>query len=323
MNEPLRIGLVGAGRSRNGLGPFLASACEKAGARVVAVAARDAERAAYHAEELAQRLKHPVAAKADVTALCASGIDALVIASPQEAHLTALRAAVSNGLSCLCEKPLVDLRDAAAGLAVVQQFQDQGLVLHENAQWPFVLPVLSQLYSMPEGSPRLLEMGLSPMGGGALSMVADSLPHLLSLCLAVLPKSQALALELRSCTIDTRAAAATSSRLELHFRHPGGELLARLFLVQCPTQPRPAWFALDGRRVDRRIGDGYAISFVGNGAEAAVSDPMYALVEQFLAAATAKRANPRFQANEGGVDAVAVRLRLYAEVLSALGAAAS
>ncbi|MEQ1634929.1 MAG: Gfo/Idh/MocA family oxidoreductase, partial [Planctomycetota bacterium] len=187
MNEPLRIGLVGAGRSRNGLGPFLASACEKAGARVVAVAGRDAERAAHHAEELAQRLKHPVEARADLQALCAGGIDALVIASPQEAHLAALRAAASNGLSCLCEKPLVDPRDAALGLAVVQQFRGQGLVLHENAQWPFVLPVLAQLFSRPEGSPRLLEMGLSPMGGGALSMVADSLPHLLSLCLAVLP----------------------------------------------------------------------------------------------------------------------------------------
>ena len=54
----LHVGIVGAGRSRNGLGPFLASHLEAAGGQVVAVSGRSADRAAAAADGLETRLGH-------------------------------------------------------------------------------------------------------------------------------------------------------------------------------------------------------------------------------------------------------------------------
>src|SRR5262245_11429422 len=94
----LPTGIVGAGRSRNGLGPFLATFLERAGCRVTAVAGRSPERAEANAAALGERLGHEVRPCRDLDELCTSGIAALVIASPPEHHLAALRAAAAAGL---------------------------------------------------------------------------------------------------------------------------------------------------------------------------------------------------------------------------------
>ena len=150
--KPLRIGIVGAGRSQQGLGPYLAAAFEAAGCRVTAVAGRDAHGGLRGAQQLARALGHPVDAAVDVAAL-ARAVDALVIASPVPSHAQALDAALAAGVPCLCEKPLVSPREAAAGRARVQTFAARGLLLDENCQWPFVLPALFELFPRLRSEP--------------------------------------------------------------------------------------------------------------------------------------------------------------------------
>src|SRR3954468_17260691 len=105
--EKIPIGIVGAGRSRGGCGPFLAGFFEKEGFFVAGVSGRSLERTNANAEMLGKQFGHEVNPFASPEELCASGVAALVIASPAELHLEALQTAAEAGLPVLCEKPLV------------------------------------------------------------------------------------------------------------------------------------------------------------------------------------------------------------------------
>lgn len=309
---PLRVGILGAGRSRQGLGPFLARAFEAVGATVAAVAGRDEAGGARAASEIAALLGHPVAAAPDALAL-ARRVDVLVVAAPVAGHLAGLDAALAAGVPCLCEKPLVDAADLAAGLQRVAAFRARGMLLVENCQWPEVLPALRALHPMALSTPpRAVAMGLSPAEPGP-AMVADSLSHVLSVVQAVadLP-ADALPTNVRQ---SDPSPSATANLVAFTVPARGGSVDVELRLQVCPTQPRPAWLAVDGHRIDRRIDPGYRITFVApDGREVAAEDPLWRLVyglRQLLPNAPRER-------TDAIADAVALRLRLYAAVLGAL-----
>ncbi|MFK7741994.1 MAG: Gfo/Idh/MocA family oxidoreductase [Planctomycetota bacterium] len=312
----LRIGLVGAGRSRQGLGPFLAKWFEHHGAVVAGIAGRNEDRTRAVAVSLTEQLGHEV--RSQELHELAQSVDALVVACPVEGHLAGLDAALAAGVPCLCEKPLVSpdrLRDA---LERIEQFRQRGLLLAENCQWPFTLDAVQQLH--PElldrsgRSPRRrrLAMRLSPAWPGR-TMVEDSLSHVLSLAQAIVPLSRTTQLEdLRAPNLILNH----EEQCEIAFRlvDGGHEIDVTLCLECCPQQPRPAWFELDGVRFDRRIGDSYAISFVSSQNRTAnVEDPLSRLVYGFLQDLTAE---PRERTR---ADDVELRIRLYASVLAAIG----
>lgn len=306
-----RIGIVGAGRSRNGLGPFLASAFRAAGARIAGVAGRDLAGAERAAAELAARLGYPVAAFPSAQDL-APAVDALVVASPVAAHLDGLRAALAAGVPCLCEKPLVGAADTVAGLELVAAFAARRLLLDENCQWPFVLPALFALFPQLAGRPvRRVAMGLGPSGAGR-AMVVDSLSHVLSVAMAL------AAVDGRAGASDVRQTDpgpdAEDNVLTFRLAAAHGPLAVELHLRRCPEQPRPAWLAVDGCRMDRRIGAGYAQSFVAGDKSVGTPDPLALLVYRFAALLQA----PDLERTRELADSLATRLRCTASVLAAL-----
>lgn len=312
-----RVGIVGAGRTRQGLGPFLARWFERGGARIHGVCGRDAGRGRAAAAGLATKLGHDVRAYPDADALARS-VDLLVVACPVEGHLAGLDAALAAGVPCLCEKPLTSWRDAEAGLERVAAFRRRGLLLAENCQWPFALPALAALH--PEALPpgplhpglRSLEMRLSPSQPGR-AMVEDSLSHVLSLLQALVP----LPPEARVRDVSREDGRDDATRDVVRFRVVSGArgVDVALHLEVCPEQPRPAWFAVDGVRLDRQIGADYEISFrAADGRTAKVEDPLAALVYGLLDDLSRDdRAR-----TESLADALALRLRLYAGVLGGL-----
>lgn len=310
--NPPRIGIVGPGRTQQGLGPYLAAAFEEAGCRVTAATGRDAAGALRGARQLAEQLGHPVDAAVDAAAL-ARAVDALVIASPVPSHAAALDAALAAGVACLCEKPLVGWREAEAGRARVRTFAARGLLLDENCQWPFVLPALYELFPALRTEPvRRIALGLSPVGRGP-SMVEDSLSHVLSLAQALLPWIDGALLT----GIEQDDASPDAERNVVRFTLRAGddECAVALHLARCPEPPRPAWLEADGRRMDRRIGAGYAISFTDGEREVKTRDPLRQLVYRFAGLLTEPERD-RIHALAALAD---VRLRLYADVLRHLG----
>jgi len=308
---PLPAGIVGAGRSRNGLGPFLATFLERAGCRVAAIAGSSAARAEANAAALGERLGHDVHPCRDLDELCASGIAALVIASPPQHHLAALEAGASAHLPVLCEKPLVHEHHVASGASVVSRFVSSGLLLTENCHWPFVLPVLRELYGVSSvASVRQLSLGLGSVTSGRV-IVQNALSHLLSLAQAVAHVDADTIVD--SVSLD-RPSLFAPTVVQAHLRGPRLYLQLALHLDLCPNPPRPAWLAIDGARVDRRIGPDHTFSFSGNGREVPVADPMQQLVFRF--SEFLRNPNPSRIAVEG--EAVRQRLRLYHNILSRL-----
>ena len=128
MNQPLRIGLIGAGMvSRHHL---IAWAELSDQARVVAVADPSAENAARRATEFGIS---QIYANAEAM-LAATELDALDIAAPRQMHAPLVRLAAKKRLPVLCQKPLApNLQEATDLDAEVADLTR--LMVHEN--WRF------------------------------------------------------------------------------------------------------------------------------------------------------------------------------------------
>jgi len=128
MNQPLRIGLVGAGMvSRHHLIAWANIADQ---ARVVAVADPSADNAARRAGEFAIAQTFP-----NLEAmLAATELDAIDIAAPRQMHAPLVRLAAKRRLPVLCQKPLAPSLQEATELAAEVADQTR-LMVHEN--WRF------------------------------------------------------------------------------------------------------------------------------------------------------------------------------------------
>jgi predicted dehydrogenase len=128
MNQPLRIGLVGAGMvSRHHL---IAWANISDQARVIAVADPSADNAARRASEFGIAHTYPGAE----AMLAATELDAIDIAAPREMHAPLVRLAAKRRLPVLCQKPLAPNLQEATELAAEVADQTR-LMVHEN--WRF------------------------------------------------------------------------------------------------------------------------------------------------------------------------------------------
>src|SRR6188768_2380453 len=128
MNQPLRIGLVGAGMvSRHHL---IAWRHITDRARVVAVADPSADNAARRAAEFGIPHTYPSAE----AMLASVELDAVDIAAPREMHAPLVRLAAEKHLPVLCQKPLAPNLQEATALAAEVHDQTR-LMVHEN--WRF------------------------------------------------------------------------------------------------------------------------------------------------------------------------------------------
>jgi hypothetical protein len=280
MRDLLPIGIVGAGRSVAGLGPFLAKFAEEEGFFVAGVSSRSSERAKANAEAIAHQVGHDVRATASPAELCGLGLAALVICSPTEFHLEALQAAAKFGVPTLCEKPLVHEDHGKEGAEVLEVFARKRIPLLENCQWPYTLTAFSQLLGPVTIEKRLtIELGLGPPRAGR-EMVQNTVSHLLSLIQAV-------------GSLDPEAAVTDASIADLSFQQSknllkfcitsasGNFAEGLLHLNVCPVAPRPAWLAINGRRMDRHVRSGYEIAFSASGREVTIPDPTKELFKHF------------------------------------------
>jgi hypothetical protein len=279
------IAVVGAGRRRQGLGPFIARKLLAAGAELPAFVVTSAASAAAVAGEWASELGVEARGYLDLASLLRSErVDALAILSPAETHAGHLEAALEAGLHVLCEKPFVwglpQLAATARRLAL--GFESRGLLLWENCQLPYALPAFERLHpgALSE-EPRRLALRLQPASRG-VQMLGDSLPHVLSLAQALLPVGS-----LRVEALRFSASGAEAEALDLAFTLAAGDraLGVEVELRRSDRQPREAVLAINGRRAERLVSaDGYRLSFCDDGRTVPLPDPLTLLVVDFVRA---------------------------------------
>ncbi|MEZ6015709.1 MAG: Gfo/Idh/MocA family oxidoreductase [Planctomycetota bacterium] len=286
----LRIGIIGARRARQGLGPFVAKWLACHGARVVAHAGTSLTTVAEATADLARVAG--VDARGYVGAasmLAAEALDAVAILSPPEHHGAALDACLAAGVHVLCEKPLLapDVAapsQAARVRALEDGFAERGRVLWENCQWPRTLATYRALFPECAAVPRTFAMGLEPASRGA-AMLSDALSHPLSLLQALL--GDEVEVSEIGCTLGPATTNEARAAYDLSFRAqgPAGAVQARVALRHAPEQPRRAWYALDGLRAERtvRLSD-YAMQLSDGPRSVALPDPLELHLSAFLRA---------------------------------------
>ena len=283
----LRLGLIGANRTRQGTGPFVARFLTMAGADVRAVVASSQERAEDAATSVEPALGHRPAAFGTVGAMLAEeALDAVAICSPAELHWQHLEAAFDARLHVLCEKPLAPTPTPAARdslVALVQRFEDAGLVLHCSTQWPYTLATFRRLHGRgPLLAPKQFRMTLAPPRPGLETLFWDTLPHPVSLLTAL----GARAPESGHPPSDLTTDGSRHDRLHLRCTLPrgdGGRIAVTLDAKVQTTQPRPASYAIDGAHVDRRVRlDPYRLELCHGDRCEPLPDPLRASVEDFL-----------------------------------------
>ena len=130
MSEKVRVGLVGAGGwAQDFLAPVVAS---HSGAVLAAVCGRSRQRA----ESLAAKFGVAEVYTDYQAMIDSGGVDAVIVATPEDVHHRVVMAALAAGLHVLCEKPLAfsadessAMLDAAdrAGVKHMIQFTNRGL----------------------------------------------------------------------------------------------------------------------------------------------------------------------------------------------------
>ena len=283
MSAP-RVGIVGARRERQGLGPHVARYLRTWGAEVPCFVGTSARTIDLAREELAQARINP-RGYLDVGEMVArERLDALAILSPPETHAAYLGIALKTGLHALCEKPLVWGRgdNAAEARSVAKGFEARGLVLHENCQWPYTLGAYARLHpGVLDARASRFDMRLSPMVAG-MPMIPDAMPHALSLLQAIAPGRDPRIEGLQFSTDRLDAPAIT-----IGLRYVAGDrsMDAAIVLVQDKTQPREAGYAVNGRWARRLIRmEDYAMFFASGARVVDVPDPLALLVGDFVTA---------------------------------------
>lgn len=288
-----RVGILGARRRHQGLGPFVARHLAAAGASVPCFAGTSAATVAEARADLTQALGVPPTGYTDARRmLAAERLDALAVLTPVEHHAEGLELALERGLPVLCEKPLVwgDATALARGRALVDAFRARGLLLVENCQWPYTLPAFEALHPGALARPaRRFAMHLSPASSGE-RMLVDALPHFLSLLQALADAPEAAIEDVR---FSTRDPAASALDLTLLWKARAGAIDASFALRASDRLPRAAGYAIDDRVAERRVSlPDYTQFFADGPREVPLPDPLAMLLADFVARLREGRADP-------------------------------
>lgn len=278
-----RVAIVGPKRSRQGLGEYIAKFLHEEGARVCGVVGSSADSSRRGAEHLRQRYGIETEPYPDLPLLIEKeNPDGIVLCSPIRHHKTHLLHAAEGNASVLCEKPLIwnEGEDPVRQTeAVLDRFKQKGIGLFLNAQWPYALEAFERLYpDMSRQNPASFEMELGPVSLGP-DMVLDAAPHGISMLLALCGPGEPVSIHAEY------APGLSAARMELRFRwrHANGETDTRFLFRRAPEPPRPAAFAIDGKRVDREIVlPEYRFLWHGGGKSVDIGDPLRKMVRRFL-----------------------------------------
>ncbi len=278
------MGLIGARRVRQGLGPFVARFLSDLGAEIPAFLGTSASSVQAATADLERQ---GVAGAQGYTNLSdmleREALDAVAILSPAETHEAHLEACLHAGLHVLCEKPLIwgGAHLARRTRTLADAFASRGLLLAENCQWPEILPTFRELYPDSAGEPLAsFAMHLSPASLGA-QMIGDALPHPLSLLQALEPSPEAELVEPR---VSNRDPAASELVLEFLYRTPRADVEVRIELIRGETLPRRAGLTINGRTAERRIRlEDYSLFLAAGTRELPLEDPLLCRLRRFLA----------------------------------------
>ena len=281
----MKVALVGARRTRNGIGHYIANYFHRNGSQVVSLLGTSDETAASASTTL-EEFGITALPYTDFEEMIADQCpNAVVIASPSTTHCGYLFKALEAGMHIFCEKPFIVDESGVVNKVLDDIFRlagDQSLTVAMNSQWPFSLPYYDELCGTLE-SPTIehFYMGSSPPFAGK-EMILESVPHALSL----------LYCKCGPGTLTNISVESKQEQLEIRFEYQAGNSLCTSYLnlTQQLFPPRNFSFGFNERIVNRSVDlENYEIYFNHSQRTVKVVDPLDLSVQDFIAAVRDKR----------------------------------
>ncbi|MEH6568098.1 MAG: Gfo/Idh/MocA family oxidoreductase [Halioglobus sp.] len=278
---PIKVVVVGARSARQGTGPFIADAFSRLGADVCAVVGTSD--ATVTQARLALKSEQDIECRGYTNleeALVLEKPDAVAVCSPYPVHAEQLALIASARCHCLVEKPLAWPIDQKDIIEILDTYNARDLLLQLVTQWPQSLSTFTKLHGPLASTITDFTMGLSPISIGP-NMIPDSAPHFISMLQALVGPGEFEQVEI---TVQhSREGEPNTLQLACTYRHKMGRTQAQLQLATCEHRPRPAWYQINGLRVDRQIElPEYRQYLTSETQKAMLTDPLESVVADFL-----------------------------------------
>lgn len=282
-----KIGIIGPGRVKNGIGEYTAKYFSQLDADVIAVAASSYSHAKNYASILNRNYGiDPIPYNSVKDMLISGNLDAVAICSPPQVHFEQLQNALSAGVHVFCEKPLIweDGNDnAKLTHIIIKQFQQKNLILHYNTQWIYTLPAYEKICGRIDPlAINSFSVELSPSNSDSWFMIKESAPHANSLLLAIGAIGP-----FRSLVIsESHKNNPEQKKIEISFtvfNATGKNIQGSYIFKVTRKQPRPAAYSINGNRVERTLSrHDYAMAFNSKKNQIPMEDPLKDSVKHFL-----------------------------------------
>jgi GFO/IDH/MocA oxidoreductase family protein len=283
----MKTAIIGAGRSKNGIGQYIGKYFQKAGASVISVMGTTRKTAGKAASLLTQYEADATCYTDFYSMMQKERPDAVVIASPALSHHEYLLKCIEAGVHVFCEKPFIwedhtDIHITSFLENIFDTAETKNLTIAMNSQWPFSLPFYEMLCGpVKKQKANTFFIRLSPMVSGK-EMILDSVPHALSMLYAVFNDGQ-----IGKLKIITEKEKMT---VKFHYIFSTGICEVLVELVRTIHQPRNFSYGFNNKIVHRVIDrKTYDIFFNYSDRILKISDPLELSVRDFISAVRDKR----------------------------------
>ena len=277
----MKISIIGAGRTRNGIGEYIGKYFHKHGARVTSVLGTT-EKTSLQASSALRKYgieAHPYTTFDEMVR--GENPDAVVIASPSSTHYEYLLKCLDSGLHIFCEKPFLwgdhtDIRKRIED--IFEKAREKKLTIAMNSQWLFSLDSYEEIcgkIGIQETSHFFMRM--SPFSPGKV-MIPESIPHPLSILYCRFGAGEIKHLNFES---------GGEGKLDIRFTYLFGTRACDVLIKLVPqkTQPREFSYGFNGRIVSRSLDlENYEIYFHYGNKKLRIVDPLERSVKNFMEA---------------------------------------
>ncbi len=281
----MKISIIGAGRTRNGIGEYIGKYFHQHGAIVTSVLGTT-EKTSLQASAALQEYGIEAHSYTNFDEMVSTEKpDAVAIASPSSTHYEYLLKCLDRGLHIFCEKPFLwdDHPDVRKRIEdIFEKAREKQLTIAMNCQWPFSLDAYEAICGKirMEGTNRFFTR-MSPFSPGK-AMIPESMPHPLSLLYC-----QWGAGEIQNLNFEWDGEGEMSIRFTYLFGTRACDVLIRLIQQKLP--PRDFSFGFNDKIVVRSLDSNhYEVYFNYRNKTLKVMDPLKLSVKNFMEAVKKK-----------------------------------
>ncbi len=277
----LNVSIIGAGRTRNGIGEYIGKYFHQHGAIVTSVLGTS-EKTSLQASLALRKYGMETHPYTDFDRMVArEKPDAVVVASPSSTHYGYLLKCLDSGLHIFCEKPFIrnDHRDIRERIEdIFEKARRKKLTVAMNSQWPFSVDAYEAISGkvIIQNSNTFM-MAMSPPFPGR-EMIPESVPHALSLLYSLLGVG-----EIEDLSFESDGEGVMGIKFSYLFDTRSCNV--SIGLTSRETPPRDFSFGFNGKIVSRSLGsENYEIYFHHGEQKMKIADPLELSVRDFLGA---------------------------------------